>query len=788
MRVKRLLSALLAAALLAGMLTVAPASAASGGFTDITDPTTAGAAEMLRLLGVVDGTGGSTFNPNGTLTRAQFCKMTVEIMGRGDEEPAQRGRTIFTDVGSTHWARGYVNLASSITIGASSDGSGGTRLIMGVGDGTFQPDRPITYGEAVTILMRVLGYGNSDVASGAAWYSGYVALAYSSGLADGLSLSGDSNVTRGQAAQLFYNLLFTKSKGSDEVYLTTLGGKLEDEVIILSTDATADDGTTGSVLTTSGTYKTDRTTFSSQLNGTRGQLVLDKDKKLLAILPEEENTFRSVTVLGSPEANAIPILGGEELSVTLSTKVYNSDSATPTTYEAIWTSLRTGTPLVLCYNGSGKLDYIYRPSTNAATEDGNVMVAKNKPNGTTNPFASLASGAGSTPALYKNGMPAQPSDIRQYDVATYDKGSNSIFVSDLKLCGLYENVYPNTAAPSTITMMGATLKVLPCAAADLSSFKVGQKVTLLLTTTGEVAGAVSPSVASSNAIGVAELSGSSATIKLLDGILTLTGQTSYSGDAAAKLNGSLVTVSSSKAGYLSLSRVTGGGATASLDLDTGRLGSKTLAPGARFYEQVGNGALVEIERKDITLTTIPAGKITYVGYDWAGRASQLVLNDVTGDRYTYGRITYQPLSYDDSGNASLGQISVENGSQSVTCAINYVEGVRNGVMGGIAASLDKNIQGTQNLLAGFMPLNSLEGVRRAQFDVDNMLLTTNSMVIPVSKQVQCYNKTTQTWFSGGENSSSEDALRLALAYSDNITVYYDRSPEEGGKVRILVVE
>ena len=106
MRLKRLISCLLSAALLAGLLVFPPASASgSGGFSDISDSTVADAAEMLRLLGVVDGTGGGAFNPGGTLSRAEFCKMTVEIMGRGAEEPAQRNRTIFTDVGPTYWAR-----------------------------------------------------------------------------------------------------------------------------------------------------------------------------------------------------------------------------------------------------------------------------------------------------------------------------------------------------------------------------------------------------------------------------------------------------------------------------------------------------------------------------------------------------------------------------------------------------------------------------------------------------------------------------------------------------------
>ncbi len=795
---KRLVACVLTVATLAGLLVSVPAAASStSAFYDITDPKVANAAEVLRLLDVVDGTGNGAFRPDGTLTRAEFCKMTVEIMGRGDEEPAQRSRTIFQDVGPGHWARGYVNLASSITLGGGENQSG-TRLIMGVGDGTFRPDRPITYGEAATILMRVLGYGNSDVASGAFWYDGYVAVAQSSGLADGLNLTGASTLTRGQAALLFYNLLFTKSKGSEEIYLTRLGGSLTGDVIILSTDATAADGTTGSVMTSDDTYKTDHAAFSSELNGTRGRLVLDSSQKLLAILPDEDSTFRSVTVMGSPEANAIPILGDETVSVKLTTPVYQSGSTESTTYEKIWTGLRTGTSLVLCFNGSGKLDYIYRRSASETVSDENVMVAKNKVVGTANPFASLTGGV-SGYAIYKNGTPAQVSDLRQYDVATYDKGSNTLFVSDLKLSGLYENAYPNTTAPSTVRVMGNDFTVLPSAIQDLASFKVGDKVTLLLTTTGQVAGAVSTDVAKSNAVGVAHVaSADSVTIELLDGLITLSGATTYGDAAATKLNGRLVTVSSYKKGYLSLTEVQGRAATASLDLAKNTLGSKDLAAGIRFFEQVGNGNLVELERSDLTLTSIPANKITYVGYDYAGRVDKVVLNDVTGDRYEYGMIYYQSAGmYEEKTVGTDGQpttisvyrngtIRVTNGSGEISYVVGTAEGARSGYMGGIAGSLDKIDESYK--LASFVPLQSVTGIRRAQIDADTLTLTTNSMEIAISDHVQIYNDATQSWYTLDKDGDALENLRLALAFSDNMTAYYDKSPEQGGKVRILVIK
>ena len=82
------------------------------------------------------------------------------------------------------------------------------------------------------------------------------------------------------------------------------------------------------------------------------------------------------------------MLGDETISVTLETPVYTSDEQAASTYEKIWTSLRSGASLRLCFNSSGKLEYIYMPSKTASVSDDNVLVAKNKPTGSNNPFAS----------------------------------------------------------------------------------------------------------------------------------------------------------------------------------------------------------------------------------------------------------------------------------------------------------------------------------------------------------------------------------------------------------------
>lgn len=791
MKKRTWLSALLAVALLVSMLVVPSASAAGNtAFTDITDPDQANAAEMLRLLGVVNGTGGGAFRPQGTLTRGEFCKMTVEIMGRGDEEPAQRSRTIFTDVSSTHWARGYINLAASITVGGSAGGDGesstaGTRLIMGVGDGSFQPDRVITCGEAVTILMRVLGYGDGDVAGGLNWYDGYMGLAGSAGLLDKLNLTGASTISRGQAAILFYNLLFAKTKGSDSLYLTGLGCKVEDGGILLDVNATLA-GSNTAVKTTTGTYKTDRAGLDENLEGMQGDVVLDKNDKLLAFQPKENITSRAVNV-AEWEATWIRLLDGEQIQIQPDTRTFQSGEEK--TYKDVYQDGHPGDSMTIYYDINGKIDYLFLPSTSFT---GKAMVARNQPSG--NPFTELTNGD-SNYKIYKNGMPATVGDIRQYDVATYDSASKILYISDLKLTGIYENVSPSPKAPVSITVLGRAFDVLPEATNDLQNFKIGDMMTLLLTNDGKVAGVVTTAAAKGNAVGyVKEINteDGEATVQLLDNVLgEVKGKTSYRKDSATKMMGELVTVSSNKQGQLTLTRLTGGsssGVTGKLDVAARTLGGVALADNVAVYEKVGSSKLQPVKYSQITAVSVPASKILYAGKDYADRYNVLVLDDVTGDLYTYGFMSKGTWKTDSSlGEIVNSTVIVTTSGKDEGTKLELVGGVevpRNAV-GGVVASLNTLKDGPAKI-AGYVFLKELDGVRRSAFDMKAKTVTTTDMVLPISDNVVCYNKTTGKWFA--EHEEAMDNLNEARAFSDNITIYYDRTPEDGGKVRMVVVQ
>lgn len=788
MNVKRLLAALLTVAALCGLLVI-PAGAATpaAGFTDIADSATADAAEVLRLLGVVEGTSTGRYNPSGLLTRAQFCKMAIEIRGEGDRAAAQMNRTIFLDVKSTHWARGYINYASSIVAGS---GATAERLVSGVGNGKFLPDRNITYAEAITMAMRLLGYTAADTTSGQTWYDGYVSAAKLLGLLDGINAGYNDNLTRGQAALLFRNLLFARPNGSDQPYLVTLGGSVVDNVILLSIDAAAEDGSLGAIKVTDGTgaraYKTDHAAFDASLEGARVTVVLDRDGKVLTLRATGSNTSRTVTV-AEAEVTYLTAANGERFTVAPSAVIYKDGAAS--TYSAVYMDLKPGTRLTLYYAASGALDYGFIPQI--STSD-SAMVAKTAVSG--NPFSSLV-GSDTGYRILKNGVTAGLSDIRQYDVATYDKATKTLSISDLRITGVYQNASPSPKTPLTVTVLGATFSVLPSAMSDLASFKIGDTITLLLTNDGRVAGAVSSSAARSTAVGVVTAcSTNSATVKPLMDLtdatghsVTFTGEVNYSQYNAERMLGRLVTVSSSRIGQLTLTTLSGSGATGSLNVSKRTLGSLSLADSVYLYERVGNSAPVAIKWGQLTQDIIPASKISYVGTDYAGRVSILVLDDVTGDQYTYGLATVKSVTTDYFGDGAINNtsISVSRGADSSQPLIGGVS-VQSGAAVGVIASLET--LGSYHRLASWVELKAVTGVSRSAFNITGSAsdsatpmgtVTTAELVLPVAGNVACYNATTRTWFS---------SLAEARAYSDNLTIYYDRAPEEGGKVRVVVVQ
>lgn len=785
MKIKRVLSAFLAAALLGGLLT-APVSAA-GVFTDIGDPAQAEAAEILRVLGVVDGTGSGRFDPHSVLTRAAFCKMAVEMMGDGDKVAAQANRTIFRDVPPTHWANGYINVA------ASPSGSGETAsagIVRGDGSGNFNPNTPITFAQAVTMLMRILGYSDADVGMGVTWYSGYLSTAASIELTDGVQVAPEGSLTRGQAALLFENLLYTDKKGTDTPFLTTLGGTITSEKLIVDVGATAPDGSTGAVKTGDGqVYRTDRAPFSDTVEGRQAKLVLDKDDHLVALRLSDKGTRRTVA-LSTAKYDSMTISGGESIKVDPDTTVWKDGKQSA--WSASYQSLRAGAQLLLQYSAAGELEYVFLREL--TSDESSTTVLKTDSYGNTNY------------KIYKNGVAATSADLRRYDVITTDKDAGVLYVSDLRLTGVYENASPGPDTPAYITVMGHRFPVLSSAYEDLRAFDLGDQITILLSYDGRVAGAVTTSAARSTTVGVVtKIEGGTATVEPLADLrdatgakITLSGETSYSGTSATQMVGQLVTVSASARGRLSLSKVSGSGATGALDLKAGKVGRLTLADNVTFYERVGNGTAVAIEADQITRASVPASQIVYVHSNYAGKADIILLDDATGDGYEYGIAKVIPGGVYESDSSGSGSVEMRPGDKTspdritVRNADNPNGGAgyattgtfRNGSAIGIAPALTTATDGSANLGAS-VELKSMK-VSSTAFDTEAEVLSTTDTVFPISKFVQCYNRAANEWFTIPTGGDAMDAVDAARAFADTLTVYYDKDPDQGGKIRLII--
>ena len=751
---KKFLSLLLSAALVLSM--VLPASAA---FTDIQDSQLQKQVSVLQMLGVIGGTSASTFSPNGTLSRAQFCKMAVVLLGRENEEPLYRNRTIFPDVKSSHWARGYINLAVSVDVGGSTgengQTTGGVKLIRGMADGTFQPDRAITYAEAVTILMRVLGYSDTD--AGMNWPTGYLQLAAKLGVTDGLSgLNANSSLTRAQAATMFYQALFAKTKDGSPYYQKL--GTPKTGVILTGNNGKLEDGSTGGLVTSDGNvYKlANGASAPAELVGQRGMLLLrSQDNAVLTFLPQ--GTQKTVSV-DKAEAAWFTDDTGHRYTIGPTTPVYTPNEST--TYEKLWMDLRGGSVLTVYYNDTGKIESAYY-SMGASSDT--VMIAKSLSNGG-NPFGALLNGAVNY-KIYRDGNPATVADIQEFDVGIYDATARVLQVSSAKLTGTYDNVEPNEKSPVKVTMLGMTFELMTQAQRDMAKFKLGDRVTLLLTADGRVAGVRSASEVESSNVGILEKAdGGDVEVKLLSG---LTIKSKASNTAAQQ--GQLVTVSSKDLFSVYVSPVTSSNVSGSLDVASGKVGNLSLSTSCRIYDQAGGGQLVEVSLDDLALPTVPNNKITYAYRNASGRIDVLVLNDVTGDGYTYGKV-----SYGDQDDVTVGVKVVLTNGEGTKTAVGAVNVPGTG-WGGIAFSGD----GTKAMAT--VPLKTKANVHRSAFTERDgkTYVTLGDQELRVSDKVQCYNSTTGQWL--------ED-LETARAFAERLTVYYDRNANEGGKVRVVVVE
>lgn len=192
---KKVLSFILVLSMVLGSFGMAFAAPAAG--SDIAGHQNEKAILRLNKLGIVKGDDRG-FAPDANITRAEFAVLVVRALGLEGSANVAKGETQFTDVTMTNgydWATGAINVA--------------TRLgyIQGYGNGKFGPGDNIKYEDAITLLVRILGYEPAAQEKGG-YPVGYLVVAEQDiDMTDHVKGTTGEAATRGAVFQLLDNSL-----------------------------------------------------------------------------------------------------------------------------------------------------------------------------------------------------------------------------------------------------------------------------------------------------------------------------------------------------------------------------------------------------------------------------------------------------------------------------------------------------------------------------------------------------------------------------------------------------
>lgn len=178
-------------------------------FSDIQGNAAQSAIEQLAARGIINGKSENEFDPDGTITRAEFAAIITRGLGL-----EQRSEKIFADVSENDWHFGYVAAAYSAGI------------INGVSAEEFNPDGLITREEAAVMLRRAAAlcgmhdtYDGDSVRNILAAFTDYIkasdwarealAFCFDKGISDdsAMEILPKASAKRSEVALMLFNML-----------------------------------------------------------------------------------------------------------------------------------------------------------------------------------------------------------------------------------------------------------------------------------------------------------------------------------------------------------------------------------------------------------------------------------------------------------------------------------------------------------------------------------------------------------------------------------------------------
>lgn len=389
-------------------------------------------------------------------------------------------------------------------------------------------------------------------------------------------------------------------------------------------------------------------------------------------------------------------------------------------------------------------------------------------------------GLSSDVTVYKNGSLSSVSEVNTYDIVYYSKSMNRAWVYSDRVSGIYDSASPNQDAPTSIVLSGTSYELEGNAAfAALSStgtLKPGDTITLLLGKDGKVADAVSATENTSETMTLyitatgekayTDSTGATNTMNYIEGVTASGSSYEYAVEEDWIDVGDVVTLTFDededdgiKVRTESSSSVSG-----TVQADYLTIGNTKVSSQASILDtKDGNYTRTSLSRLDgISLST---GDILYSKAE-NGVVTQLILDNVTGDCAKYGVVI--SASSSSSGMNLSGSYTYDIGGTTQTVT---TQGKTFGVKKGPAVFDYEN--GTLS------SIQNISAVSGSASKITDTYAVIGGETYPYAASVSVYK------YTGGEYKASTIAEMLK---GDSVTFYCDKSPENGGRVRVILYQ
>lgn len=776
MKYKKLLCTILSLVMIFGAIGFTSGGVAYAGsvFNDVDDTESyMPYLAILRAIGVVSGGPDGNFRPYDGLTRAEFAKLAVHMLDQQDSVSSNVGSPLFDDISRDHWALGYINYAVK------------NSYIVGYPDGTFHPEESLTYAQAVTIVLRLLGYQAADV--GKFWPSDYLQRAASMGLTEGMNVSADAAIPRCDTIVLLGRALETEmntkaTSGLKIKLISNFGYWIIDETVVIATEETFQFLKSGEVTLSGGTYKT----LTESIKGMVGQKVKvyfnDEDEIVLAIPLKqysmkatiekhlEDDRYTLITDSGIIEHkfdNFFNVYHNGALSTYINTKIY----------------IEPGAQLTFYGKYDGRWEYAMLSDAQKVTP---FIAGKDVLPGETS-VAGVSIANPSELTIYRDGLRANFTDIKRYDVIYYNPAIKTMDVYIDKVTGVYDKAMPNKAYVTSVQLGGKTYAIETREATSkldetAGSYKIGDRMTLLLGKDGKIAGVANIQNDASLEYGVVVNTSSEPSqeddnkgeVEHYASIFMGDSQT-YKFETTknySDLKGKLVHMTFEK-GICTLKQGITTELTGELNVSARVIGTKSLASGAVFFDLVSNESgqdakVVKIDAVDIKTSTLyrydVLGYATTQGFSDVG---VVLFNNITASGDKFGIVTYRNVSKDgSSGTFKVDIVGIEyTTSGAKTYAVSVGEPVRVVMSGNNITSI--------TMLSKVTVGSAVEAVDYDRIRVGGTVYTMDPDVA-----VYKYDNKLMKYISVSQNTLKDKNIMQVELYSDKLV-------QNGGKVRVI---